>query len=71
MADSELASRIQELELRSMEQQRLLDELSTVLFAQQRALDGVTQQMRRLGDKIAAAEPGSVDAQADDKPPHY
>jgi SlyX protein len=71
MSDSaEMAARIQELEIKAMEHQRLLADLSEVLYAQQRQLDEVGQRVQRLGQKLAA-EPGLVDANQDDKPPHY
>jgi SlyX protein len=71
MSDSpETLARIQELEIKAMEQQRLLADLSEVLYAQQRQLDDLGQRVHRLGQKLAA-EPGLVDANQDDKPPHY
>ncbi len=62
--------RVQELEIKFMEQQRLLEELSDGLFAQQRRMDELSQRMDRLNQKIAAG-PGLVEGDADDKPPHY
>jgi SlyX protein len=71
MSDSpETLARLQELEIKAMEQQRLLADLSEVLYAQQRQLDDLGQRVHRLGQKLAA-EPGLVDANQDDKPPHY
>jgi SlyX protein len=71
MSDSpDTLARIQELEIKAMEQQRLLADLSEVLYAQQRQLDELGQRVHRLGQKLAA-EPGLVDANQDDKPPHY
>jgi SlyX protein len=71
MADpEELGARVQELELRFMEQQHLIDELSGVVFEQQRVIDGLTKRVQRLADKVGGA-PGLVDANADEKPPHY
>jgi uncharacterized coiled-coil protein SlyX len=71
MSDSpEVVARIQELEIKAMEQQRLLADLSEVIYAQQRELDELNQRVYRLGQKLAA-EPGLVDRNQDDKPPHY
>jgi uncharacterized coiled-coil protein SlyX len=71
MSDSpEMAARVQELEIKAMEQQRLLAELSEVLYAQQRELDELGKRVYRLGQKLAA-EPGLVEPNQDDKPPHY
>jgi uncharacterized coiled-coil protein SlyX len=71
MSDSsEIVARIQELEIKSMEQQRLLADLSAVMYAQQRELDELGQRVYRLGQKLAA-EPGLVDSNQEEKPPHY
>ena len=57
-----MEERITELELRFTEQERLLQELSGVVYAQQVA----------LLEKKLQAEPGLVDPSADkDPPPHY
>jgi uncharacterized coiled-coil protein SlyX len=71
MSDSvEVVARIQELEIKAMEQQRLLSDLSEVIYAQQRELDELSKLVSRLSQKLAA-EPGLVDRNHDDKPPHY
>lgn len=71
MSDSpELVARVQELEIKAMEQQRLLADLSEVLYAQQRELAEVSKRVHLLGQKLAA-DPGLVDRSQDDKPPHY
>jgi uncharacterized coiled-coil protein SlyX len=67
---NELDTRVQELELRSMEQQRIIDELSDVVFAHQRLLDALKQALDRLAQKTSA-EPGLVDPDPTEKPPHY
>jgi SlyX protein len=66
----ELDARVTELESRFSEEQRLIDELSGVIFGQQRLIDELTRRLQRLDDKVAA-EPGLVERSADDKPPHY
>ncbi len=58
-----------ELELRSMAQQQTLDELSDVLYRQQRELDALKALVDRLTKKIE--EPGIVDAKQVERPPHY
>lgn len=66
-----MEERITELELRFTEQERLLQELSGVLFAQQRELDALRAQVVQLEKKLQA-EPGLVDPSGDnDPPPHY
>jgi SlyX protein len=67
---SPLEERVTELELRFMEQERLLRELSDVMFAQQRELDGLRKQVVNLEKKLQA-EPGLVDATEKERPPHY
>ncbi|ATB34923.1 hypothetical protein CYFUS_000335 [Cystobacter fuscus] len=63
-------SRIVELELRYMQQQELLQELSEVLYAQGRELEGVRVELALIKKKLEG-EPGLVDAQRQEKPPHY
>lgn len=62
-------SRIVELELRYMQQQELLHELSEVLYAQQREMDGLKAELAQLKKKLE--EPGLVDARQQERPPHY
>ena len=62
--------RLNELELRFTEQAHALEELSGVVFSQQKAIDGLTATLRRLEEKTSG-DPGLVDAQRQDKPPHY
>lgn len=63
-------SRIVELELRYMQQQDLLQELNDVLYAQRRELDALKAEVDLLKKKLEG-EPGLVDAQRQEKPPHY
>ena len=64
-----MEERIVELELRSMAQQQTLEELSDVLYRQQKELDALRALVDRLNKKVE--EPGVVDARQQDKPPHY
>lgn len=63
-------SRIVELELRYMQQQELLQELSDVLYAQRRELDMLRAEVEQMRKKLEG-EPGLVDARQHEKPPHY
>jgi SlyX protein len=65
-----LESRLNELELKFTEQAHAVEELSGVVYAQQRALDLLQLQLRQLQTKTEG-EPGLVDASRNDKPPHY
>lgn len=67
---SPLDRRLAEVELRFMEQQKLLEDLSSVVYAQQQALDLATARLAQLEKKLNS-EPGLVDARADERPPHY
>ncbi len=63
-------SRIVELELRYMQQQELLQQLSDALYTQQRELDALRAEVGQLKKKLQD-EPGLVDARQHEKPPHY
>jgi SlyX protein len=63
-------SRIVELELRYMQQQELLQQLSEALYAQQRELDALRAELSQVKKKLEG-EPGLVDARQQEKPPHY
>lgn len=65
-----MEQRIVELELRFTEQQRMLQELSDVLYAQGRELERLQAEVAVLREKLAA-EPGLVDATVVERPPHY
>ncbi|WP_426755951.1 SlyX family protein [Myxococcus sp. Y35] len=62
--------RIAELEIRYMHQQEMLQELSGVLYEQQKVIDQLRAEVDRLKQKLEA-EPGLVDARQDERPPHY
>ncbi|MCP3104026.1 SlyX family protein [Myxococcus sp. K15C18031901] len=62
--------RIAELEIRYMQQQETLQELSDVLYQQQRLIDALRAELELLKKKIDV-EPGLVDARQHERPPHY
>jgi len=66
-----MEERIVELELRFTEQQRLLQELSDVVYAQSQSLDRLQHELAAIGQKLAAMEPGLVDATVVERPPHF
>ena len=66
-----MEERIVELELRFTEQQALLGELSDVLYAQGKALERLEAEVAALRGKLAAAEPGLLEATDEEQPPHY
>jgi SlyX protein len=63
-------SRLMDLELRYMQQSELLQQLSDVLYTQQRALDALKAEVERLKSKLEG-DPGLVDAKQQERPPHY
>jgi len=63
-------SRVMELELRYMQQAELLQQLSDVLYTQQKSLDALKAEVELLKSKLAG-EPGLVDAKQLERPPHY
>jgi len=66
-----MEERIVELELRFTEQQRLLQELSDVVYAQAQHLDRLEHELAAMGQKLVAMEPGLVDATVSERPPHF
>jgi SlyX protein len=59
--------RLVDLELRFMKLERFAQELSDVVAEQQRLLDALTQETKRLRERAAQGEP----AVGNDRPPHY
>jgi len=66
-----MEERIVELELRFTEQQRLLQELSDVVYAQAQSLERLEHELAAMGQKLAAMEPGLVDTTFVERPPHF
>lgn len=62
--------RLTELEIRFMHQQETLQELSDVLYAQQRLIDALKAELEVVKKKLEG-EPGIVDARQQERPPHY
>lgn len=65
-----MEARLVELETRYTLQQATLQDLSDVLVAQQRELDLLRAEVAWLKKKLEA-EPGLVDPNAGERPPHY
>jgi len=66
-----MEERIIQLEERYTHQQALLQDLSDVVFEQQKAIDQLQAEVTHLKQRLQAAEPGLVDANANERPPHY
>ncbi len=62
-----LEARLVDLELRFMKLERYSQELSDVVADQQRRIDALTLETKRLRERAAQGEP----AAGNDRPPHY
>ena len=62
--------RTDDLEVRYAHLEQLVQELSEVVWKQQRELDHLRETIRGLKDRFQG-EAGLVDASRDDLPPHY
>jgi SlyX protein len=62
--------RIIELELKAAEQQQQLDDLSHVVYQQQKELDALKATLQVLARK-SNVDPNAIDDKPADKPPHY
>jgi SlyX protein len=70
--DNTLENRLIALETRLAHHERMTDEMSDVLATQQRTIDHLNAQLRRLGDRMQDVESGFDRSPQDDKPPpHY
>jgi uncharacterized coiled-coil protein SlyX len=62
-----MESRLVDLEVRYTHLERQVAELSEVVFAQQRTIDGLLRQLSSTRDEIAQLSTPA----ANEKPPHY
>lgn len=70
--EENLETRLIELESRLAYQERLTEDLSTVMADQGRILDAMTLQLRRTGERLREMEDTRDRMPPDDKPPpHY
>lgn len=70
--DNALENRLIALEIRLAHHERMADEMSDVLAAQQQTIDLLTAQLRRMRDRLRDVETGFDRSPQDDKPPpHY
>lgn len=70
--EKQLEERIIELETRLSFQDRLLQELNDVVTGQQKQMDALEKDMRRIREYLKTATPGDAAPPAEDvPPPHY
>jgi SlyX protein len=62
-----MEERLIELELRYTHQQELLEQLSAVLYGQQKEITRLAGELRRLREQLAS----QPEMPADERPPHY
>jgi SlyX protein len=62
--------RVEELEVRYSHLEKLVQELSEVVWRQQRELDHFRERVKQVAERMEA-EPGLVDASRNERPPHY
>lgn len=64
------ADRVDRLEMRFAEQERVIEDLDATVRAQWTAIEGLRRQVDRLLDRLADAEE-RLPAESDPPPPHY
>ncbi|CAM5431809.1 Protein SlyX OS=Afipia felis OX=1035 GN=slyX PE=3 SV=1 [Afipia felis] len=71
-SDSELANRIEALEIQIAHQDATIEALNQVITSQWKQIDILTREMARLTDRISAAEQSIPAAGGGEPPPpHY
>jgi SlyX protein len=65
---SSLESRIDELEMRTAHQDKVISDLNEMITAQWKQIEALQRQLRRLDEEVQALDQGDVPVT---KPPHY
>jgi len=71
LMDPALEQRLADLESRLAHHERMAEEMSEVIFAQGQTIDRLTAQLKRMRDRVEAAEYAIASPQDDRPPPHY
>ncbi len=67
-----MEERLTEMELRSMHQERAVQELFDTVYAQQQAIDRLERQVEQLREQLNLVLPSLVARPEDEEPPpHY
>jgi len=72
MNDTEaLSERIDALEMRLTHQERIIEDLNTIVIDQWKRIDALTRQLANLADRVQEAEDNAGLTPPDRPPPHY
>lgn len=63
-------TRLADLEVKCAHLEKMVSDLSEVMWRQQKELDALKDGYRGLKDRLAG-DPGLVDASNNERPPHY
>lgn len=63
-------TRLADLEVKCAHLEKMVSDLSEVMWRQQKELDALKDGYRGLKDRLAG-DPGLVDASTNERPPHY
>jgi SlyX protein len=67
-----METRLTELEIRYMKQEKTLLDLSDVVYRQEVAIERLKREVEQLREQLAALTPGGVsDSGEEPPPPHY
>lgn len=66
-----MEQRIIDLETRQAFQEDTLQQLNDVIIELRNQLDGLTQQLQVVEERLEALEPNMISPLGDEKPPHY
>jgi len=70
-SDARLDARIDELEIRSAEQQQTIDELSEMIARQWQKIDELTTLAETMRGRIVTLEDSVAEDEGEPPPPHY
>ena len=71
MSHSDNDSRITGLEMTVAEQARTIEDLSSMVAEQWKALDAMAKKLEALTERFQAVEDGASGAPGNEKPPHW
>ncbi|MCF8483060.1 MAG: SlyX family protein [Rhodospirillum sp.] len=70
--ETDLDRRLTDLEIRLTHHERLAEDLSEVVAAQDKRIERLTLQVRHLAKRLREVDPGPDRSPSDDRPPpHY